>query len=68
MIDDKLKDEPMKLAEEDSRSFTDQRCRAAALARLLAPAEADAAKGRTRPAEEFFKQFRLARGIQRSGQ
>ncbi|OGU06724.1 MAG: prevent-host-death protein [Geobacteraceae bacterium GWC2_58_44] len=37
---------------------------AANMARLLAPAEADAAEGRTSPADEFFKEFKRARNIQ----
>ena len=37
---------------------------AANLARLLAPAEAAAADGRTRPAADFLKEFKLARDIQ----
>jgi prevent-host-death family protein len=37
---------------------------AANLARLLAPAEAEAAEGRTRPAAEFLQEFKRARDIQ----
>jgi len=37
---------------------------AANLARLLAPAEAEAAEGRTRPAREFLSEFKRARKIQ----
>jgi len=37
---------------------------AANLARLLAPAEAEAAEGRTRPAREFLNEFKRARKIQ----
>lgn len=37
---------------------------AANLARLLAPAEAEAAEGHTRPAAEFLKEFKRARDIQ----
>lgn len=37
---------------------------AANLARLLAPAEAEAAEGRTRPAGDFLQEFRRARDIQ----
>jgi prevent-host-death family protein len=35
------------------------------LARLLAPAEQDAASGRTRPARDFLKEFKHAKKIQR---
>ena len=34
------------------------------LARLLAPAEREVEKGRTRPAREFLKEFKRARKIQ----
>ena len=34
------------------------------LARLLAPAEREVGKGRTRPAREFLKEFKRARKIQ----
>lgn len=37
--------------------------KAANLARLLLPAEADIASGRTRPAREFMKEFKDARKI-----
>lgn len=37
---------------------------AANLARLLAPAEAEAAEGRTRPVADFLKEFKGARNIQ----
>ena len=37
---------------------------AANLARLLAPAEAEAAAGDTRPAAEFLKEFKRAKDIQ----
>jgi prevent-host-death family protein len=37
---------------------------AANLARLLAPAEAEAAEGRTRPVGEFLSEFKRARDIQ----
>ena len=37
---------------------------AANLARLLAPAEVEAAEDRTRPADDFLKEFKLARDIQ----
>lgn len=37
---------------------------AANLARLLAPAEANVAEGRTRPADEFFEEFMRAHNIQ----
>lgn len=37
---------------------------AANLARLLAPAEAEAAEGRTRPAADFLQEFKRARDIQ----
>jgi prevent-host-death family protein len=38
---------------------------AANLARLLAPAETEAAGGRTRPAREFLAEFKRARKIHR---
>jgi prevent-host-death family protein len=38
---------------------------AANLARLLAPAEADATEGRTRSAGEFMKEFKAGRAVQR---
>ena len=34
------------------------------LARLLAPADAEAADGQTRPAKDFLKEFKRARNIQ----
>lgn len=37
---------------------------AANLARLLAPAEQEAAEGRTRPAREFLKELKRGRGVQ----
>lgn len=37
--------------------------KSANLARLLAPAEAEAAVGRTRPAREFFTEFKRARDL-----
>jgi len=37
---------------------------AANLARLLAPAEAEAAEGRARPVVDFLKEFKRARDIQ----
>ena len=49
---------------EDIRSVSDQKhLQAANMARLLAPAEADAAEGRTSPANEFFEEFKRARNI-----
>ena len=38
---------------------------AANLARLLAPAEAEAAEGHTRPAREFLSEFKRARDLPR---
>jgi len=38
---------------------------AANLARLLAPAEAEVAEGRTRPAREFLREFKRARNLPR---
>lgn len=38
---------------------------AANLVRLLAPAEAEAAEGRTRPAAEFLREFKRARDLPR---
>ena len=38
---------------------------AANLARLLAPAEAEAAEGQTRPAREFLREFKRARNLPR---
>jgi len=34
------------------------------LARLLAPAEVEAAEGKTRPVADFLEEFKLARNIQ----
>lgn len=42
---------------------TIERVSCANLARLLAPAEAEAAEGRTRPAADFLKEFKRARVI-----
>lgn len=43
---------------------TVENLQAANLARLLAPAEAESAEGRTRPAADFLKEFKRARDIQ----
>ena len=37
---------------------------AANLAKLIAPAEQDAASGRTRPARDFLKEFKIGKNIQ----
>jgi prevent-host-death family protein len=43
----------------------EQQLRAANLARFLAPAEADASEGRTRPAREFLKDLKRATKVSR---
>ena len=43
---------------------TVENLQAANLARLLAPAEAEAAASHTRPATDFFKEFKRARDLQ----
>ncbi|PKN12115.1 MAG: hypothetical protein CVU69_09240 [Deltaproteobacteria bacterium HGW-Deltaproteobacteria-4] len=43
---------------------TVENLQAANLARLLAPAEAESAEGRTRPAVDFLKEFKRVRDIQ----
>jgi prevent-host-death family protein len=42
----------------------EKQLQAANLARLLAPAEAEVAAGKTRSAEDFLKEFKSARNIQ----
>lgn len=47
----------------DAKEY-DKLLAAASMARLLAPAEQEAAEGRTRPAREFLKELKRARKIQ----
>lgn len=48
----------------DAGTF-ERHVRALNLAKLLAPAEADVAAGRTRPMEQFLKEFRRAHKVRR---
>jgi prevent-host-death family protein len=48
----------------DTKTY-EKHLRAGNMARLLAPAEADVAAGRTRPMRSFLKEFKRARKISR---